>query len=257
MSSHDTQKGPNSQDVFAVWKHPGETLAVLLERFRSEQGLTDAIKLTYAGRLDPMAEGVVIILKGDARFYKDDLLGLDKTYELTVLLGVSTDTADMLGLVTAINTDTAIVKESIENAVKSLEGVTELAYPLYSSRTVDGMPLFVHARAGTVVRVPTKKVQVTGVQLQGIEYRTLAEGIEETLPVIQNVAGDFRQEEIIKKWMEVIAKEGEKEIPFITIRITATSGTYMRALAEVVGATAGIPALAYRIKRVRIGEYTI
>lgn len=257
MSSYDTQKGPNSQDVFPVWKHPGETLAALLERFRREQSLTDTTKLTYAGRLDPMAEGVVIILKGDARFHKDTLLRLDKTYELTVLLGVGTDTADMLGVVTSIETPSSISQDAISDAVKNLEHVKELTYPLYSSRPVEGVPLFVHARAGNAVLVPIKKVDIYRVGVVEIQHRTLAESIDEMLPIIKSVAGDFRQEEIIKRWQEMKIKEGEKEITLVTVLITATSGTYMRALAELLGSTLGLPALAYHIKRIRVGEYTI
>ncbi|MFZ4500496.1 MAG: hypothetical protein ACOYMZ_03330 [Minisyncoccia bacterium] len=257
MSSHDTQKGPNSQDIFTVWKHPGETLAVLLERFRQEHSLSSDSKLTYAGRLDPMAEGVVLILAGDARFHKDTLLGADKTYELTVLFGIQTDTADMLGMVTAIEIGKSLTTEVIEGAVKNLEKVTELPYPAYSSRPVDGVPLFVHAREGNAVELPIKEVKMNAVELLLIERTTLGRLIDETVPVIEQVAGDFRQEEIVKGWSRIKTTHGEKEITLVKIQVTASSGTYMRALAELLGSTLGVSALAYHIKRVRVGKYSI
>lgn len=257
MSSHDTQKVPNSQDIFTVWKHRGETLAVLLERFRSEHSLSEDSKLTYAGRLDPMAEGVVLILAGDARFHKEILLGADKTYELTVLFGIQTDTADMLGVVTAIDIGKSITIGLIEGAVKNLEKVTELPYPAYSSRPVGGVPLFVHAREGNAVELPIKEVKLSDVELLSIERTTLDRLIEETLPVIERVVGDFRQEEIVRGWGRVKTTHGEKEITLVKIQVTASSGTYMRALAELLGSALGVPALAYHIKRIRVGEYSI
>ncbi len=256
MSLYDTQKEPYSQDIVVAWKHAGETLAVLVERFRLEQGIAPDVKLTYAGRLDPMAEGVVLLLKGDARFDKETFLNLEKTYECTVLLGVSTDTADMLGLVTATGAYDTSILGRVEKAVQTLESVTELSYPLYSSKTVAGVPLFVHARAGTVVDVPTKKVVIRHTELISLEERTLAACIDETIPIIKSVQGDFRQEEIIAGLERLRESAGDQTVALVVFRATVTSGTYLRALAEHIGATLGVPALAYRIKRTKIGEYT-
>lgn len=257
MSLYNTQNDSYSQDILPIWKHAGETLAVLIERFRTERGLSAESKITYAGRLDPMAEGVVLMLVGDARFEKDTLLDCEKTYELTILLGVSTDTADMLGLATIVGESVGISEESINKAVHALLLVTELRYPRYSSRTVEGIPLFTHARRGTIVDIPIKKVTVSDVNMLSIKYKTLAECIDETVPLIETVEGDFRQADIIRNWRDIQITEGTRVVPIVTLSATVTSGTYMRALAEVVGKSLGVPALAYRIKRTTVGHYVL
>jgi len=251
MSSHHTQKDLYSQYILPFYKLPGETLAVMLERFRMEKGISPEEKITYAGRLDPMAEGVVPVLIGDARFQKDQLLGLSKTYELTVLLGASTDSADMLGIVKEIK-NAVFDEESIMKVLDSLLDITELTYPMYSSRPVEGKPLFMHARAGNTVDVPVKKVSIKNIEMKSIEQTTLGVCLMNTIPVIEKVAGDFRQSEIIAKWQQ---QSMDTSVVLVTFSAAVSSGTYMRSLAEKLGESLGVPALAYRITRTRVGEY--
>jgi len=223
----------------------------MLERFRTEKNFSAEEKITYAGRLDPMAEGIVPILVKDARFQKDLLTGLEKTYELTVLLGASTDSADMLGVVTAltpIDLDTEVVTSAINNLVS----IKELPYPMYSSRPVEGKPLFMHARAGKKVTVPVKKVTVKDIVLKNIESTTLGACLIAALPIIEKVEGDFRQKEIIACWQQ---QGVNTPVVLITFSASVSSGTYMRSLAEKLGENLDVPALAYNIKRTRVGEY--
>ena len=49
----------------------------------------------YAGRLDPLAEGLLLLLVGDENSHIRELRALDKTYEIDVLFGLSTDSYDL------------------------------------------------------------------------------------------------------------------------------------------------------------------
>ena len=207
--------------------------------------------MTYAGRLDPMAEGIVPVLVKDARFQKDVLTGLEKTYELTVLLGASTDSADMLGLV-GNTASVSLHEEKVGTAVQELVSIKELAYPMYSSRPVEGKPLFMHARAGNSVDVPVKKVSIKNIEMKSIEQTTLGVCLMNTIPIIEKVVGDFRQREIILTWQE---QKMDLSVMLVTFTAEVSSGTYMRSLAEKLGESLGVPALAYHIKRTRVGEY--
>lgn len=252
MSLHNTKKidkGQSIQGVFEFWKLPGETLAVMLRRFREEQGISSEEKITYAGRLDPMAEGIVPLLVGEARFQKEKLMKAAKTYEVDILLGIKTDTADMLGMVEQVDLK-QFSEAQIQEAIEQLRHTKELPYPEYSSRPVDGKPLFVHARAGNKVLIPIKNVLIHSLELKGIQTLPLNEVIEKSVDVIQTVQGDFRQEEIVSTWKEV---KGEA-VQVVSIICTASSGTYMRSLAERMGELLGVPALAYRIVRTNIEE---
>ncbi|MEK7130743.1 MAG: pseudouridine synthase, partial [Patescibacteria group bacterium] len=103
-------------------------------------------KMTYAGRLDPMAEGVLLILAGKAVHKKEKYLKLDKEYEGEILFGFETDTYDILGLSKRKKQPTSITV--LDGIIKNLEGEISLPLPPYSSYKIKGKPLFQWAREG-------------------------------------------------------------------------------------------------------------
>ena len=48
-------------NVIIAYKNIGETPLECLERHRKERSIDKDIPMTYAGRLDPMAEGLMIL----------------------------------------------------------------------------------------------------------------------------------------------------------------------------------------------------
>ncbi|HEY5594701.1 MAG TPA: tRNA pseudouridine(55) synthase, partial [Nitrospiria bacterium] len=57
--------------------------------------------VTHTGSLDPMAEGVLVLLVGpEAKKRQVELQAVKKEYEFDLLFGFSTDSYDSLGLVT-------------------------------------------------------------------------------------------------------------------------------------------------------------
>ena len=69
------------------------------------------------------------------------------------------------------------------------------------------------------------------------------------------VHGDFRQEEITKKWDEVLKKSDEKEFTIFSCTAECSSGTYIRQLVADISEKIGIPLVTYSIKRTKVGEY--
>ncbi len=234
-------------------KYAGETLSVFLERVRGEYEIPAGVPMTYAGRLDPMASGEMLVLVGDTCKEKDAYLGRSKQYVVGVLLGVQTDTADMLGLVGGIS---FVEKEiaDIQAAVQKIEAITKLPYPAYSSKTVGGVPLWVSAREGKEMETIEKDVALSDVALIDIQKKKLVDCIDEKIAVIQNVQGDFRQKEIIASWKKIKDEYLDTEVQIVQVQLTATSGAYMRSLAEKIGELLGVPALAYGIERTKIFE---
>ena len=51
--------------MILVNKQIGETPLEALEKVRREHGFDANLPMTYAGRLDPMAEGLLIVLVGE------------------------------------------------------------------------------------------------------------------------------------------------------------------------------------------------
>ena len=226
-----------------IEKLSGETPLAALERFRATRTDLANAPMTYAGRLDPLASGKLIILYGDECKNKEQYLGLDKEYEVEIILGIETDTYDVLGLVTKINS----TPESIPDFDKYI-GKFEQTYPPYSSKTVEGKQLHVHAREGTLPEeMPTKEVEIYSIDV--VEKRKIAadELCMQIKNLIDAVNGDFRQTEIKKKWADVLGNNST--LSLVKIKVASSSGTYMRSLAHAVG---GCTLLIHRTK---IGKY--
>ena len=56
-------------------------------------------KISYIGRLDPLASGIIIYLEGDELKDRDKYMNMDKTYKFNIVLGMTTDTGDCLGMI--------------------------------------------------------------------------------------------------------------------------------------------------------------
>ncbi|KKR79021.1 MAG: tRNA pseudouridine synthase B [Candidatus Nomurabacteria bacterium GW2011_GWA2_40_9] len=89
-----------NKNIILLNKKEGETPLSALSLFRDKHKIYKDIPMTYAGRLDPMASGLLIILAGEECKNKEKYLNLDKEYEFEILFGFQTDTYDILGKIT-------------------------------------------------------------------------------------------------------------------------------------------------------------
>ena len=248
--------------VIVLNKKEGETPLFALEYFRKRNSEYLNVPMTYAGRLDPMASGALIILAGEKNKEKEKYLALDKTYNFSVLFGFGTDTHDILGKVNSAGVSYDISKKDltleINNNLKFFKGKIKQKYPIYSSKTVNGKPLFSYARNSEDVEIPEKEIVIKKIkfnELKIINNKNLFINIKKR---IAKVKGDFRQKEILKIWRKkLLNKKSQKFFYVADFEIKCTSGTYVRAIANSLGEKIKIPALAFSIKRTKIGKFTV
>ncbi len=228
-----------------IYKHIGETPLEALERFRREQGIATDIPMTYAGRLDPMAEGLLLILIGEECKNKEKYLGLDKEYEVEVLFGITSDTYDTLGIVQqSTNAPPSLSRINMKKYV----GPFTQPYPAYSSKTVNGKQLHELARDDELPDdMPTKEVRIHSINVLGTSTIEATNLNARVLSNMAKVTGDFRQAEIKESWATI-----QGSFPVMLIRVSCSSGTYMRSLAHRIGQDAGCGALALSIRRTKI-----
>ncbi len=246
-----------------IYKNVGETPLQALENFRlekmkaesSEREAWEAAPMTYAGRLDPMAEGILLILIGDECKKKEKYLGLDKEYEIEVVLGINTDTYDALGLaeIHEKGGDNINIKDIDLTGIDLTKYRRRYIqkYPPYSSKNIHGKPLHSLARTGNLPdEMPQKEVEIYSIENIGTESISPVMLLERIKKMIGAVSGDFRQDEIKRKWSEVLSFS--KTAPLfhlMKIKVTCSSGTYMRSLADQIGKDLGVGAFALSIKR--------
>ena len=220
--------------------------------------------MTYAGRLDPMATGKILVLIGDECARKSDYTSLDKEYVFEVLLGLETDTGDILGLAESAGESKPVEKEAIQGAIDSLPDRVSLPYPIYSSKHVDGKPLFQHARDGTIsdVEIPERAMRIYDIHLEDVRITSSHDMVADINARLGNLSvdpssespyKDFRVREIRARWSNVL---GENRIFTIArVRAVVSSGTYVRSIAPLIARRLGTCGLAYTIHRTRIGTY--
>lgn len=263
------------EKIILLNKKEGETPLQALEIFRQKASRKNKeyknTKMTYAGRLDPMASGLLLILLGEETKNKEKYLALDKEYLFEVLFGFSTDTYDILGKVTKVSKQETTknnirhgvylklkLEKKIKENLKIFLGESIQKYPMYSSKTVLGKPLFTYAREGEEVEIPKKKIFIKKLQLDNIKEinnKKLYSKIEKR---IKKVQGDFRQKEILKIWKNnLILSKKSSTFYVASFKIKCSSGTYVRSLANSLGNMIQIPALAFSIKRTKIGKYML
>lgn len=134
--------------VLLLDKPSGPTSHDMVDRVRRFFGMR---KVGHGGTLDPLATGLLIMLLGRATKLSDLFLGSDKTYEGTITLGVSTDSHDAAGAVTAEADCGGVTRERLEAQLAAMLGDSMQMPPMVSAIKHAGVPLYKLARKGEVV----------------------------------------------------------------------------------------------------------
>jgi tRNA pseudouridine(55) synthase len=215
--------------VILAYKYRTETMAICMDRIRCEAVIPAEVKITYAGRLDPMAEGLVLFLCGDMCYQKDQFLRLDKQYRVQFFLGYETDTHDILGIIKRNQTPFTdeIIMQTIEFFQKP--GTFTQQFPDYSSRKVLGKPLFVYAKNNSVDTIPKQSHNVNLYRYENFKKIVMGKDdfIFKVMNDVSQVIGDFRQNEIAQSWQQV-ADSFSNQITIYEVSMTVSSGFYIR-----------------------------
>ena len=155
--------------VLLLDKPLGLTSSDALQKVRR---LFSAAKGGHTGTLDPLATGLLPLCFGEATKFSADLLDADKTYEAVLQLGVTTDSGDAEGRVTA--TATVDVKnEQISAVLPQFIGHIAQVPPMYSALKRDGRPLYELARQGIEVEREERAVTIYAIDCLDFSGETL------------------------------------------------------------------------------------
>jgi tRNA U55 pseudouridine synthase TruB len=219
----------------------------LMDRFKLEY--PNCNKITYAGRLDPIAFGIVIILTDEDVHLRDKVCKYTKQYNFKLLKGFKTDTYDILGLITDMDLEN---KQDMNIELKQYI----MPYPPYSSVPIKEYylpnkrthpPYWYCAKNNLYVEnIPTKEITVHDfnvVNQELIKGTELLELIKNRINSVKKLT--FRQDEIITMWESKTDPDYEYEI--YSCNITLSSGGYVRFIGnELNSACFDIERTAYR-----------
>ena len=205
--------------ILLVDKPGGITSHDVVSRARRALGTR---KIGHAGTLDPMATGLLVLGVEGATRLLTYIVGADKTYEATILLGVATDSDDADGVETAradAAAVAAVTDEAIAAGIADLTGDIQQVPSTVSAIKVAGRRAYDLARAGEEVELKARSVTVSR-----FEVRETRRG------------------------------EGTIELDVV---VDCTSGTYIRALARDLGRAVGVGGHLTALRRTRIGAFDV
>lgn len=174
-------------------------------------------KVGHAGTLDPMATGLLVLGLDRSTRLLRFVQGLEKVYEARAILGVATDTLDAEGAVLH-REPMHISSDDVVAAMERFVGPIMQVPPMVSARKVSGRRLYSLAREGVEVEREPRPVEIYELEL------------EEFAP---------------------------SEYPEIAFRVSCSTGTYVRSLADDIGGALGGCAHLIALRRLAIGSLRV
>jgi len=200
-----------------VDKPAGMTSHDVVNRVRR---LTGEKRVGHAGTLDPFATGLLLVGVGrEATREFPKLVGLDKDYEATFVLGATSDTDDRTGKIIPSPLPTPPTLQTLQEAMKRFVGEITQMPPTYSAVKVGGRKSYEAARKGETLELKPRTVTVSRFELLSLKTLTT--------------------------------------FTTLTTYISCTSGTYIRALARDLGAALGTGGYVEELRRTRIGPFSV
>lgn len=175
------------------------------------------LKVGHAGTLDPLATGVMTVCVGKATKQISQLQAHTKEYVATLQLGATTPSYDLEKPIDAHYPTEHITREKILQVLQKFLGRIEQIPPSYSACKVNGHRAYDLARKGKEVELQPKVLVIDELELLDFNPETMQ----------------------------------------MTIRVTCSKGTYIRALARDIGEALDSGAHLISLRRTRVGEVRV
>jgi hypothetical protein len=267
-----------------IYKPAGLTInqfiKIIKEKYQNE-------KICYAGRLDPMARGLVPVLFNEECNNMENFTTMSKTYQVMIMIGIQTDTDDGLGLITnnlleginnnSADSDSENLKEfladngnlsnsadnTIKSSVKIPSNIEDLAIFMDAYKTdlqLKNKELYqkFHYYSSKAINKRTHndfsesfhnvRINSSSIIDSGIlPYSMFRENLIQTINKVDKLK-NFRQNQIIEQWENL----NINSISYIHIEINVSSGFFIRQFVRDLSTTIGIPLMAHDIHRTKL-----
>lgn len=154
--------------IICIDKEQGRTSFSVCAEIRR---ITGQKKCGHMGTLDPLATGVLPVMLGGATRFLDYYPGSDKGYRARFLLGKTTDTLDITGIITG-EYPVDCSADDVAKALESFKGDITQIPPMYSAVSVGGKRLYELARQGESIERPSRRVTVRSIELISADENT-------------------------------------------------------------------------------------
>lgn len=220
-------------------------------------------KVGHAGTLDPMATGTLVIAFGHATRLLNAIVAHDKTYEATIRFGLRTTTDDAEGELLADDEvrsrwrglsaqlaegdqrdepaalPTASWQDLLTRTIAAnFTGEIEQVPNTFSAIKINGQRAYDLAREGKDVELQPRPVTIS-------EFTVL------------QVRGGYVPGEQAAEPLQDAEPAGGIPVLDVDVRVSCSSGTYIRALARDLGNELGVGGYLTRLRRTRVGHFAL
>ncbi len=129
-------------------------------------------KVGHTGTLDPLATGLMIVVTGSYCKRAQEFSKLDKTYEVTMRLGITSTTGDEEGEKTVVS-DQVPSNEQVDAALQKYVGDIMQTPPIFSAMKINGQRAYKLAREGKEVKLEARPVTIHSIELTNYDYPTV------------------------------------------------------------------------------------
>lgn len=201
--------------IIPINKPAGISSAQVVARVKKK---LNAGKVGHSGTLDPFATGLLLCAVNKGTKISRFFLGGTKRYTARIRLGVTTDTYDLKGNITAKASRQVMDSleiETFKDVFDSFLGVQDQVPPVFSALKHKGQPLYRLARQGKAVEKPPRTIEIFDIRVMEIN------------------------------------------LPDVDIDVSCSAGTYIRSLAFDIGEKLGCGAHLSKLCRTQSSHFTL
>jgi len=252
-----------------IYKPAGLTInqfiKILQEKFPHD-------KLAYAGRLDPMARGLIPILFNEECLNMGYFTAMTKVYQCMVMIGIQTDSDDALGLITSLEIINTATLDEIKSLNLPTEDLTKINIPsnkeeldtfinshknhfelnnltlnqkfhYYSTKAINKRKKKDYSESFHQVKINSSRIIGSGI----ISYKEFRKNIIDTIDKVDKEK-DFRQNQIKMQWGTLHLNR----ISYIHLELDVNSGFFVRQFVRDLSKMLNIPLMVHDIHRIDI-----
>ena len=239
------------------YKEAGYTINQFIETIKKKY---IGRKIAYAGRLDPMARGIIPILFDNECYDMNTYTNKNKIYNVKIMIGISTDSDDPLGLIQnhfLLNDDFVETinknKDILINHFNTHSKMINQNFHFYSTKEINKRKKI--NLLESEYTQDSHLVELYESKIISFDSINLHEWIDTIINIIKMVdsSKNFRQSEIIKQWIDIRnLLPSIIYIPYIELQLNVSSGFFVRQFIRDTVNNINIPMLCYDIHRVTI-----